>query len=68
MAKAVPVRVRLSENAVNPVCLQNSLEALHICVVMEVVREENYSEQQMAALLRVMRKKLLERMEGKLYA
>lgn len=59
MAKAVPVRVTLSEQTVDMACLRKSLENLHICVVAEVIQED-YSEQQVAALLIAMQKKLLE--------
>lgn len=57
MAKAVPVRVKLSEEDVDSDCLRKSLEMLHICVVMEVFQKEGYSEQQKAALLAAMQKK-----------
>lgn len=59
MAKAVPVKVVLSEQTVDMACLRKSLENLHMCVVAKVV-QEGYSEQQVAALLIAMQKKLLE--------
>ena len=65
IAKAVPVKVRLSVQAVDMACLQKSLETLHMCVVAEAIQGENYSEQQVAALLIAMQKKLLENEEGR---
>ena len=59
MAKAVQVRVRFSEQAVDREYLRKSLEALHMNVVAEAVRGEHYSEQQIEALLFHMKKKLL---------
>ena len=61
MAKAVPVKVRLSEDAVNPICLQKSLEILHMCVVMEVIQEGEDSERQKEILLTTMQRKLERR-------
>lgn len=60
MAKAVPVKVRLSEDAVNPACLQKSLEILHMCVIMEVIRGEKYSDRQRKELLTTMQQKIVQ--------
>jgi len=65
MAKAVPVRVTLSKEAVDTECLRRSLETVHMCVVTEVVLGENYSEQQAAALLNALQKRLMENETGK---
>lgn len=65
MAKAVQVVVTLSKEAVDMTCLRKSLETLHTCVVAEAVLGQNYSEQQVAALLIAMQKRLLENEAGK---
>ena len=64
MAKSVPVRIRLSEDAADRGYLQKLLEALHICVIMEVIQERRYSEQQTDVLLRVMQERLRDKMGG----
>lgn len=57
MARAVPIKVRLSKDDVNSVSLQKSLEILHMSVVMEVFQEGKYSEEQREVLLTTMQQK-----------
>lgn len=58
MAKATPVHVRLSRAAVDMGFLKKALETLHTSVVIEAVRENGYSGQQLLNLCLTIQEKL----------
>jgi hypothetical protein len=61
MAKAVPVHVKMAEKPVNAAYLQKSLQHLHTLVILGMIENQHFSEQQRAFLLMTMQKKLPEK-------